>query len=103
MGLKWGAIGNAPGEHIGNIRNVLSTWWEPIGNLKRISWDQRKNEKKSSPHQKLKRKKKKKRTLSCMLSLPIGCMKFLFPKLFVTIFGLGPIINWGVGTHLFYF
>jgi hypothetical protein len=25
----------------------------------------------------------------CMLSLPIGCMKFLFPKLFVTIFGLG--------------
>jgi hypothetical protein len=24
-----------------------------------------------------------------MLSLPIGCMKFLFPKLFVTIFGLG--------------
>jgi hypothetical protein len=25
----------------------------------------------------------------CMLSLPIGCMKFLFPKLFVTIFDLG--------------
>jgi hypothetical protein len=25
----------------------------------------------------------------CMLSLPHGCMKFLFPKLFVTIFGLG--------------
>jgi hypothetical protein len=25
----------------------------------------------------------------CMLSLPIGCMKFLFPKLLVTIFGLG--------------
>jgi hypothetical protein len=24
----------------------------------------------------------------CMLSLPIGCMKFRFPKLFVTIFGL---------------
>jgi hypothetical protein len=24
-----------------------------------------------------------------MLSLPIGCMKFLFPKLLVTIFGLG--------------
>jgi hypothetical protein len=25
----------------------------------------------------------------CMLSLPIGCMKFLFPKLFITIFNLG--------------
>jgi hypothetical protein len=25
----------------------------------------------------------------CMLSLPIGCMKFLFPKLLVIIFGLG--------------
>jgi hypothetical protein len=25
----------------------------------------------------------------CMLSLPIGCMKFLFPKLLVTIFGMG--------------
>jgi hypothetical protein len=25
----------------------------------------------------------------CMLSLPIGCMKNLFPKLFITIFGLG--------------
>jgi hypothetical protein len=24
----------------------------------------------------------------CMLSLPIGCMKFLFPELLVTIFGL---------------
>jgi len=34
-------------------------------------------------------KGKKKGTLSCMLSLPIGCMKFLFPKLFVIIFGLG--------------
>jgi hypothetical protein len=25
----------------------------------------------------------------CMLSLPIGCMKFPFPELFVAIFGLG--------------
>jgi hypothetical protein len=24
----------------------------------------------------------------CMLSLPIGYMKFLFPRLFITIFGL---------------
>jgi hypothetical protein len=34
-------------------------------------------------------KENKARHLECMLSLPIGYMKFLFPKLFVTIFGLG--------------
>jgi len=34
-------------------------------------------------------KEKKTRHFECMLSLPIGCIKFLFPKLFVTIFGLG--------------
>jgi hypothetical protein len=34
-------------------------------------------------------KENKARHLECMLSLPIGCTKFLFPKLFVTIFGLG--------------
>jgi hypothetical protein len=33
--------------------------------------------------------KKFKGTLSACLGLPIGCMKFLFPKEFVTIFGLG--------------
>jgi hypothetical protein len=40
------------------------------------------------PFSKLKRKEKS-RHVECMMSLPIGCMKFLFPKLFVTIFGLG--------------
>jgi hypothetical protein len=34
-------------------------------------------------------KGKKSRHFECMLGLPIGCMKFLFPKLLVTIFGLG--------------
>jgi hypothetical protein len=34
-------------------------------------------------------KEKKSRHFECMLSLPIGCMKFLFQKLFVTVFGLG--------------
>jgi hypothetical protein len=35
-------------------------------------------------------KEKKTRHFECMLSLPLGCMmKFLFPKLFLTIFGLG--------------
>jgi hypothetical protein len=39
-------------------------------------------------HPKLKGKIKS-RHFECMLSLPIGCMKFIFPKLLVTIFGLG--------------
>jgi hypothetical protein len=39
------------------------------------------------PIQKLKGKKS--RHFECMLSLPIGYMKFLFPKLFIAIFGLG--------------
>jgi hypothetical protein len=34
-------------------------------------------------------KEKKQGTLSACLGLPIGCMKFLFPKEFITIFGLG--------------
>jgi hypothetical protein len=37
---------------------------------------------------KLKRKKKQ-GTLSACLGLPIGCMKFLFSKEFIIIFGLG--------------
>jgi hypothetical protein len=32
--------------------------------------------------------KNKKRHLECRLSLPIGCMKLLFPKLFGTVFNL---------------
>jgi hypothetical protein len=67
------------------------THWEhrehdenPLGTC----WELRKNEKKNSPPtQNLKGKKS--RHFERMLSLPIGCMKFLFPKLFVTIFGLG--------------
>jgi hypothetical protein len=35
------------------------------------------------------KKEKKQRTLSACLGLPIGSMKFLFPKELVTIFGLG--------------
>jgi len=42
--------------------------------------------KKIPPPQNL--KEKKSRHFECMLSLPTGCMKFLFPKLIVTIFGL---------------
>jgi hypothetical protein len=61
--------------------------------LKRNILEQRKKEKNPSPTppttptQNL--KEKKSRHFECMLSLPIGCIKFLFPKLFITIFGMG--------------
>jgi hypothetical protein len=45
--------------------------WEHVGNKEKM------------------KKEKKSRHFECLLSLPIGCKKFLFPKLFVTIFGLG--------------
>jgi len=72
MGLKQGAIGNTHGEHIGNLL------------------EQRKNEKNLplSPPPPPKLKRKKTRHLECRLSLPIGCMKLLFPKFFGTIFNL---------------
>jgi hypothetical protein len=59
----------------------------------RTHWEQNKNEKNPPPlppTQNL--KEKKSRHFVGMLSLPIGCMKFLIPKLFVTIFGPGLII-----------
>jgi hypothetical protein len=61
MGLKGGAIGNT----------LWETRWE--------NWELEGNKGK---------KKKNQRHFECMLSLPIGCMKFLFPKLLVTIIGL---------------
>jgi hypothetical protein len=80
------------------------THWAHDGNLEGTYWEQRKNEKKSPlpPPTKLKRKKKS-RHFKHMLSLPIGCMKFLLPKLFITILAWAnntPIINWG---YLFYY
>jgi hypothetical protein len=45
--------------------------------------------KKSLSHTPRAQKEKKLDGYECMLSLPIGCMKFLSPKLLVTIFGLG--------------
>jgi hypothetical protein len=62
------------------------THWELEGNKGKMK------KKKSSPcpTPKTFKNKTKSRYFECMLSLPIGCMKFLFPKLLVTIFGLGP-------------
>jgi hypothetical protein len=45
------------------------------------------NEKNRSPPPDLKGKNA--RHVECMLGPSIGCMKFLFPKEFLTIFGLG--------------
>jgi hypothetical protein len=49
-------------------------------------WELEKNPPPPNPPKK--RKKKYQGTFECMLSLSIGCMKSLFPKLFVTTFGL---------------
>jgi hypothetical protein len=72
MGLKRGAIGSTLGEHIGNM---LGT---------------KEKGKKILPHPSHpKVKRKQTREFECMMSLPIGCMKFLFPKPFVTILKVG--------------
>jgi hypothetical protein len=47
----------------------------------------KKEKKKKCPH--LIPKRKNRAHHECMQSLRIDCMKFLFPKLFITIFGLG--------------
>jgi hypothetical protein len=65
--------GEHVGEHIGNLVNILGT---------REKW------KKILPPPPTERERKQ-GTLSACLGLPIGYMKFLFPKEFVTIFGLG--------------
>jgi hypothetical protein len=58
----------------------LGTHWEFGRNIKGTSWDKRKM-KKSPPSP-----EKTRANHECMLSLLIGCMKFVFPKLFVAIF-----------------
>jgi hypothetical protein len=85
MGLKLGAIRNTLKEHIWNI---LGTHWELEGNMLGTKEKILALPPPPPPFSKLKRKRKS-RHVECMMSLPIGCMKFLFPKLFVTIFGLG--------------
>jgi hypothetical protein len=66
------------GEHLEeHFLNPLGTRWEHIGN----------KEGKKKIHLPLPPQKEKNWTVhECMLSLSIGCMKFLFTKLFVTIF-----------------
>jgi hypothetical protein len=42
MGLKRGAIGNAYGEHIENLENIVETHWELDRNIEGTCWDRRK-------------------------------------------------------------
>jgi hypothetical protein len=66
------------GEHIGNLGNILRTYWELKGNIVRTYWELGKNEKKILPLTQTLRKQNQ-IALSACLGLPIGCMKFLFP------------------------
>jgi len=59
--------------------------WELEGNILRA----KENEKNPPPPPTKNLKENKSRHFECMLSFSIDCMKFLFPKLFITIFGLG--------------
>jgi hypothetical protein len=88
--LLWPTYIGEKGMTLGKMYGIKARcYWEHIGNLKRTCWEQRKNEK-NPPHLPTQNLKEKETShFECMLSLPIGCMKFLFPKLFATTFGLG--------------
>jgi hypothetical protein len=71
-------------------RTCWGTHWEFKGNIMRTRWELGEMENKSSPPPPPKPKRQKKQHIvSWCLGLPIACMKFLFPKEFVNIFGLG--------------
>jgi len=69
------------------LGNTLKTW-EHFENMLGTHWEQGRKTKKNSPHPTPPHPEKEKTgpIVSVWLSLPIGCMQFLFPKLFVTIF-----------------
>jgi hypothetical protein len=62
---------------------LMGTHWEHVGNKGKM-----KKVLHNPPSPKLKRKINS-RHFECMLSLPIDCMKFVFPRVFVTSFSLG--------------
>jgi len=68
-----------------NTLGTLGTHWELERNMLGTK-GKKKDPPPPPPFSKLNRKKS--RHFECMLSLPIGSMEFLFPKLFITIFGL---------------
>jgi hypothetical protein len=67
------------------------TTWEHFENLIVTLWEHIWKEAKNNPKKSLTPPPKEKNWTpnDCMLSLLIGCMKVLFPKLFVPIFDLG--------------
>jgi hypothetical protein len=68
----------------------LGNIWEHFENMLGTHWEQRKKNKKlpsPPPHFTSLSEGKNRAHHECMLSLPIGCMKFRFPKQSVTLFG----------------
>jgi hypothetical protein len=73
LGTVWGA-------HLGTV-------WE-LGNTLQTLWEHIKNKGKTFPCPTLFQQEQNWIIHECMLSLPDGCVKFLFPKLFMPIFPL---------------
>ncbi len=87
-GIKVSCYGEHVGEYIRNLGNIMgSSHWELKGNTVRTYWEPREKWKKILPTPNLKGKKAK--HLGCLLGPSHWLQKFLFPKEFVTIFGLG--------------
>jgi hypothetical protein len=75
---------------------MMRTCWGHIGNKEQ----KQKITHPTPPHLE---KEKSRAHHECVLSLPIGCMQFLFPKLFVTIFWPGLMVGaeiWGHREHI---
>jgi len=89
----WGTH-REPKEH---IETIMGTHWELEGNMLRTK-EKWKKILPSTPPKTQNLKEKKSRHVECMLSLAIGCMKFLFPKLFITIFDLGQYPHYKLGA-----
>jgi len=79
-GIKVRWYGEHVGENIAKLGNILKTHWELEGNIVWTHWESGKYEKSFPPPHPQNIKGKKQGTLSACLGLPIGCMKFLFPK-----------------------
>jgi hypothetical protein len=87
MGWKGGAIGNI----LGHTLKTWGTHWEPVGNslgnLMGTQWEHIGNRPKSKKSHPILLPPKTQQKNWAFLSLLIGCMKFAFPKWFITIEG----------------
>ncbi len=95
LGKPYGIKPRCYWEHLGE------RIWDPDGNMLRTHWEQGKNTQKiplsRPPHTTPKRKKRVHH--ECILSLPIDCTEFLFPKQVVTIFWLGLMAGAEIWGH----